>query len=204
MRIEEALTQVRAIQGQVARTEQFCCYRWATVTCSSLLAVAAAGIQSRLVLDPVQNSDAFLACWVAVAGLSVGLIGAEMLARWQRTDSDYARRQTVLAVQQFAPCLVAGALVTWALRSFSPGQVWLYPALWSILFSLGIFASWRHLPAGAALVGGYYLAAGLFCIRFAQGEQALQPWTMLLTFGVGQFITGVILYWHKEQADGAA
>ena len=109
-----------------------------------------------------------------------------------------------MAVQQFAPCLVAGALLTWTLRSFGPSQAWLYPALWSILFSLGIFASSRHLPAGATLIGGYYLATGLFCIRFAQGEQALQPWTMLLTFGVGQFITGVILYWHKEHADGAA
>ena len=70
MRIEEALTQVRAIQGQVVRTEQFCCYRWATVTCSSLLAVAAACVQSRLVFDAAQDPDAFLACWIAVAGCS--------------------------------------------------------------------------------------------------------------------------------------
>lgn len=204
MRIEEALMQVRTIQGQVARTERFCCYSWATVSCSSLLALAAACVQSRLVVAPDQHPETFLACWVTVAGMSVGIIGTEMLTRWLRTDSDYARRQTVLALQQFAPCLVAGALVTAAIQSFCREQAWLYPALWSILFSLGIFASCRHLPAGTSWVAGYYLAAGLFCIRFSQGEQALQPWTMLLTFGVGQFLTGVLLYRHREQEDGPA
>jgi hypothetical protein len=202
MRIDEALVQVRAIQTQVARTEQFCCYRWATVTGSGALAIIAAGIQPMVVPQPAQHPDAFLMLWVAVAALNVGMVGAEMLVRWLRSDSDFARRQTVLAVQQFAPCLIAGALLTLAMRSCCPDQAWLLPALWSILFSLGIYASGRHLPAGTTFVASYYLAAGLLCIRFAQGEQTLQPWTMALTFGAGQFITGFILYRHREPADG--
>src|SRR5687768_5344385 len=103
MRIEDALTQVRAIQIQVARAEQFCCYRWATVACSGILAVAAAAVQSSWVAEPVQHCDSFLLLWISVAATSVGIIGAELLSRWLRSDSDYDRRQTITAVQQFAP-----------------------------------------------------------------------------------------------------
>ena len=174
MRIEDALTQVRAIQIQVARTEQFCCYRWATVTCSGILAVAAAAVQSSWVAEPAQHCDAFLLLWVSVAVISVGIIGAELLARWLRSDSDYDRRRTITALQQFAPCLIAGALATWTIRAFSPAHVSLFPALWSLLFSLGIFASWRYLPGGTLAVAGYYLLAGLVCIRFAPASPLLR------------------------------
>jgi hypothetical protein len=198
MRVEEALTQVRAIQMQVARAEQYCCYRWATVAASGIVAVMAVALQSVWVPHPAQHPGAFVALWVAVAALNVAIIGAEMLLRWLQSDSEYARRQTVMTVQQFAPCLIAGGLLTAAMRAACPEYASLYPALWSILFSLGIFASWRFLPRQTVFVAVHYLVAGLLCLRWAQGEQSLQPWTMLITFGAGQLITSFVLYHYRE------
>jgi hypothetical protein len=202
MRIEVALTQVRAIQLQLARMEQCCCYRWITVTAGGIVAVAAALLQHVWLAHPAEHPDAFVVLWVCVAALNVAIIGAEMVVRWVRCDSEFARRQMLIAVQQFSPCLIVGALLTAAIRTARPEYASLYPALWSILFSLGIFASWRFLPSQTVFAALYYVLAGLICIRWAQGEQSLQPWTMLITFGAGQFITSFILYRSQETVHG--
>lgn len=202
MRVEDALTQVRAIQVQVARTERYCCYRWATVAASGAVALAAAAGQTVWIPQPAARPGAFIALWVAAAALNVAIVGAEMLLRFLRSDSEFARRQTVSAVEQFAPCLVAGGLVTVMLRSACPEYTPLLPSLWSILFSLGIFASRRWLPRATILAAAYYLSAGLFCMRFAQGEQALAPWSMLVTFGAGQFLISFILHRDRELVHG--
>jgi hypothetical protein len=204
VRIEDALSQVRVLQIHVARTERYYCFRWATVAASGWIALAAAAMQSRWVVDPVRQPLLYLQLWVSVAALSVALIGVEMLARWLRSDSDFARRQTVLAVQQFAPCVVAGALMTWAIQVFSAEYTPLLPALWSILFSLGILAARQYLPPGGVAVAAYYLLAGLVCIRWGQAEQALRPWTMAIPFGVGQLLTSFVLYQQPENTDEPA
>ena len=201
MRIEDALSQVRTIQVQVARTESFCCYQSATVAMSGLLALAAALAQSYWMSEPTQQLHRYLLLWVLVAVVSVALIGAEMLVRWCRTEPGHARRQTIRALRQFTPCLLAGALVTWAILLSSPESAVLLPALWSVIFSLGIFASLNHLPAGSVALAVYYLVAGLACIRWGQGDQALEPWTMALTFGVGQLLTAFVLYRQQEKHD---
>ena len=76
------------------------------------------------------------------------------------------------------------------------------PGVWSVLFSLGVFASLPMLPRAAFSIGLHYLLAGLLCLRFAHGEAALAPWTMTLTFGVGQLLSAVILYCTLERSDG--
>jgi hypothetical protein len=44
-------------------------------------------------------------------------------------------------------------------------------------------------------VGVWYLACGLACLAFANGEHALSPWAMALPFGLGQLMMAAILYW---------
>ena len=73
------------------------------------------------------------------------------------------------------------------------------PGLWAILFSLGVFASFRLLPRPTYWVGVYYLMAGACCLAWAQGEAAFSPWAMGLTFGIGQFLAAAILYWNLER-----
>ena len=73
------------------------------------------------------------------------------------------------------------------------------PGLWSILFALGVFASCRLLPRPCFAMGVYYLVAGTLCLVLARGSQALSPWSMGLTFGIGQLLTAVILYLTLER-----
>lgn len=204
MRIEDALTQVRVLQVQLARTEQFHCYRWATVAISGAIALTAGLMQAIWIAEPLAAPQQFLLLWISVAALNVAVIGIEMLCRWIRFHSEYARRQTLLTLGQFTPCLLVGAAVTWGIHGFCPEFAALYPCLWSAFFSLGLFASCRYLPAGAIGLAVYYLVAGLVCLRWGQGEQALRPWTMMITFGAGQFMTALVLYRQQEKADESA
>ena len=73
------------------------------------------------------------------------------------------------------------------------------PGLWSILFGLGVCASCWLLPPQMYAVAVYYLLAGAACILEGQGTAALAPWTMLATFGIGQFLTAAVLYWTLER-----
>ncbi len=198
MRVDEALSQVRVLQAQVARASDFCCYRAATVAASGLAAWVAALVQSYWLPRPVEQLSRYLFLWVSVALVSVLVTGAEILSRWWRTDSHHVRRQTVLATRQFLPCLVVGAVVTWAVAAYGAEHAVLLPGFWSLVFSLGIFASSPYLPRGAVLVAAYYLVAGLVCLRWGQDQQSLAPWTMVISFGVGQLLTALVLLRRRE------
>jgi hypothetical protein len=204
MRIEEALSQVRSLQWQLMRNECYCCYRSATIAASGVLAVAVATVQPYWVARPMEQLGRYLALWIGVAGLSMVVTGGEILARYRASDSAHARRQTIAAVRQFAPCVVAGALFTWGLAAFAPQHAALLPAIWSVLFSMGVFASSPFLPKGSVAVALYYLAAGLVCLRWGQVDQALKPWTMLVPFALGQWLTAVVLYRQQERCDDRA
>jgi hypothetical protein len=84
----------------------------------------------------------------------------------------------------------------------APECLWMLPGLWSILFSLGIFASWRLLPKPTFWVAVHYLIAGIGCLMLAKGEHAFSPWAMALPFGVGQLLAAGILYWTLERPHG--
>ncbi len=106
---------------------------------------------------------------------------------------------TVLAAQQFMPCIVIGALLTLCIYYSAPRVSWMLPGLWSLIFSLGVFASHRLLPRQACWVGVYYAACGCLCLRWGQGDQALAPWQMGGSFGGGQLLGAAILYWNLER-----
>ena len=93
----------------------------------------------------------------------------------------------------------AGGLVTVALYHQVPQCLWMLPALWSLFFSLGIFASYRLLPKATFWVGVYYLIAGVLCLVWAKDELAFSSWAMGVPFGLGQCISAAILYWTLER-----
>ncbi|MEK6250056.1 MAG: hypothetical protein N2C12_17865, partial [Planctomycetales bacterium] len=106
------------------------------------------------------------------------------------------------AIEKFLPSMAAGALVTMVIAVWHADQIWLLPGLWSIFFSLGIFASCRFLPPLILAVGMYYLLAGCLCLIVARETSALSPWAMAGTFGVGQLATSAILYFNLERQRG--
>ena len=101
--------------------------------------------------------------------------------------------------------VVAGGLVTFVLFQQVPDALWMLPGLWSMFFSLGIFASYRLLPRATFWVGVFYMTAGVLCLLWARNDFAFSPWAMGLPFGVGQFVSAAILYWTLERTvDDAA
>jgi hypothetical protein len=110
---------------------------------------------------------------------------------------------TLRAVEHFLPCIVVGALVTMCIYRGAPQVAWMLPGLWSLIFSLGIFASYRLLPSQAFWVGLYYALCGCGCLLWGQGEHAFSPWLMAISFGGGQSLAATILYRTLERSHGS-
>jgi hypothetical protein len=103
-----------------------------------------------------------------------------------------------MAVEQFLPSAVAGALATVVLVRFAPQAQWMIPGLWQIVFSLGVFSSCRFLPRPMVAAGAWYLVTGLFCISLGDAR-AFSPWAMGIPYGVGQLVVaGILLVSAKE------
>jgi hypothetical protein len=202
MELHEALDQLSEIRLQIARTESFRGYRSATAAFSGLVAITTAAIQFAVVPEPAADPRGYLLLWICAAIVSVAVTGVEMVARCRQTASPTAVRMTWMAVEQFLPCTIAGAVVTFVLSLRSPESVWLLPGLWGVLFSLGIFASSRLLPRPVVVVGLYYLVCGALSLGFAQGPTALSPWVMGCTFGGGQLLAAAVLYLTLERNHG--
>jgi hypothetical protein len=200
MELRDALTDISEIRQQMARSQMFRGYRSLTVGFSGLIAFAAAGVQARFIAQPAAHINAYLALWIGAAAISASIAGGEMIWRARRSSGELQAQITVLAVEQFLPCIVAGALVTYVLYHSAPESLWMLPGLWAILFSLGGYASCRLLPRPMFWAAGYYLVAGLVCFGYGhQNAQPFSPWLMGFTFGCGQLLSAAILYWTLER-----
>jgi len=208
MELREALSQIAEIRQQMARSEVFRGYRSATTAFSALVALTAAAVQQYLLPEEDRVAWHVLYLWLAAAVLSLVVVGTEMVIRYRRSQSVLQREITLMAVEQFVPCLVAGALLTFVLSlpsAASWNAMYLLPGMWAILFSLGVFASRRVLPRGTVLVGGWYLLAGLLCLMFnkQQGRDQFNfAKQMAFAFGGGQLLAAGVLYWMLERKHG--
>lgn len=200
--LHEALAQIGEIRAQMTEATVFRGYRALTVAATGVLAVLAAVVQGAWIADPAQHVTEYVELWVGLAALCLGLVVIQLTQRYLTTESELVRRDIIQAAEKFAPCLLAGALVTVALMRFVPDSTALLPGMWATLFSLGIFSSWRKLPRPCLLIGGFYLAAGTALIAVAENGQSLSPYGMGITFGVGQLATAAVLYFTLERNDG--
>ena len=198
----KALADIDAIKGQVARATQFRGYGPATVALTGVVALLAAGLQAMWLDNPGESISTYLAIWVSAAVLSAVLIGAETITRSRRLHSALADEMIFAAIEQLIPPAVAGTLLTFVLVRFAPGNTWMLPGLWQILFSLGVFASCRLLPKPLFVVGAWYLASGLICLVIGAGGAILSPWAMAIPFGIGQLLAAAILYATLGGPDG--
>jgi len=197
--LRQALAEIRAIRIQVARGTQFRGYGPKSIAASGLLALGVAAFQSGPAGGSVTHElSAFLTCWVTVAALSVFLSAWETVTRARREHDVFAKEMTHAAVEQFLPAVVAGVLLTAVLVKVAPESTWMLPGLWEVVFSLGIFASYRFLPRPMFAVGLWYLAAGLACLVVESGPRALSPWSMDIPFGIGKLLVASVLKFGNE------
>ena len=201
MQLEEALRQIADIRQQLSRSDLFRGYRSTTVALSGLAGITAAALQPLWVPSPEAQLARYLTLWLSVAALSLAMAAAELSLRAWGTVSSLARQQTLLAVEQFLPSIAIGALLTLCIAGAAPHVAWVLPGLWALVYGLGIFASSRLLPRTVVWAAVYYVLCGCACLVWGQGELALSPWLMGVTFGGGQLLGATILYFTLERAD---
>ena len=149
-----------------------------------MVGLVAAMAQASWLSQPTDRLGVYLAIWIGAAAINVVIVGMEIWSRTRMARTALARRTTIIAVEQFVPSLVAGALLTLIIAKLASDSAWVLPGLWAILFSLGIFASCQLLPRTVFIVGAWYLISGTLALAWGQGDTALSPWIMGITFGL--------------------
>ena len=198
MDLSRALGQLADIHQQIAKGEIYRGYRSVPVAASGFIGFAAAWAQPPGLgaSDPV----GFVLYWTIVASCA-GLVGAsEIIYNYVVHDDRAARRQTTQVVGQFLPSVLAGPIITASFVRLSAALVPLLPGLWAICFGVGIFASRPYLPRASGWVALLYYAAGVALLWTARGPEPLRGWWVGGTFGAGQLMAAVVLYWNLERA----
>jgi len=191
--LEEALSDIKTMRAQIARTTLFRGYSASAFATTGILALAAASAQSYWVANPSSDLTAFLTLWIATATIAATIIGVDVITRSRRAHSGLADEMIYAALEQLLPAAVAGALLTLVIARFAPQSAWMLPGLWQILLSLGVFAACRSLPAPLIAVPVWYLASGLTCLMLSADSDALAPWSMGVPFGVGQLLAAALI-----------
>jgi|SRR5215472_4743228 len=199
--LHKALGDITSIRRQMARTTEFRGYGPATLAATAVFAVLSAGAQAIWVSDPANHVGTYLSVWIWTALVSAALIAVQMHTRSRRIHSGLADEMIRMAVEQFLPSALAGALVTVVLVRFAPLGRWMIPGLWQIIFSLGVFSSCRFLPRPMIAAGAWYLATGLYCLSLAN-ERAFSPWAMGIPYGLGQLLVASILFFSPKEDHG--
>ena len=201
MDVSRALSQIAEIHQQIAKGEVYRGYRSMPVAASGLIGIVAASLQPRDVAgrDPV----GFVLYWCVVAA-AAGLIGASEIAyNYVVRENDADRRRTRQVLGQFLPSVIAAAAISTSFAHLSASLVPLLPGLWAICFGSGVFASRPYLPRASGFVALFYYAAGTALLWRASAAGSLNGWWVGGTFGIGQLLAALVLYWNLERRDAA-
>ena len=196
-RASRALDQIAEIHEQIAKGEVYRGYRSLPIAGSGLIGLAGAWMQPAqlAVTDPI----GFVWYWVGIAAAAALVGSSEILYNYAVHDEAATRRRTRRVVGQFLPSAIAGAAITVCLAHLSPSLVRLLPGLWAICFGIGTFASRPYLPRASGWVALFYYAAGFMLLWIAGAAATVSGWWIGATFGVGQFLAALVLWWNLER-----
>ena len=192
-----ALDQIEEIHRQIAKGEVYRGYRSVPVALSGLLGLGAAWLQpsSLGASDPV----GFVVYWAAIATAAAFVGSSEIIYNYVVHEDASGRRKTRQVVGQFLPSLVGGAAMTVCFTHQSAALVPLLPGMWAICFGMGTFASRPYLPRASGWVALFYYAVGFALLWVARGTEPLTAWWVGGTFGVGQLLAALVLWWNLER-----
>jgi uncharacterized membrane protein HdeD (DUF308 family) len=197
MDLSRALGQLADIHEQMAKGEIYRGYRSLPVAASGLMGFVAAWGQAPALgsTDPF----GFVLYWAAIATCA-GFVGAsEIIYNYVVHDDRITRKRTRQVVGQFLPSLLAGAAITVSFVHLSNALIPLLPGLWAICFGIGTFASRPYLPRASGWVALFYYAAGMVLLWIAREPESLRGWWVGGTFGTGQLLAALVLYWNLER-----
>ena len=198
MELPQALAQIAEIRAQATKTDVYRGYRPVPIAASGVLGLAAAWLQPQAL---AADRDAFVRYWMLVAACAAFIGVSEIAYNFIVHDDSLARRRTLRVAGQFLPCLIAGALLTLIVVLKSPPSIPFLPGLWALAFGLGIFASRPYLVRASGWVALYFYLVGAALLWTAPGPESLRAWSVGGTFGIGQILSALVLYWNLERDD---
>ena len=197
MDVTRALDQIATIHEQIAKGEVYRGYRSLPVALSGLIGLAGAWLQpaSLGTADPI----GFVLYWAAVAA-AAGFVGSsEIIYSYVVHDDASERRKTRQVLGQFLPSVVGGAAITVCLTHLGAALVPLLPGLWAFCFGIGTFASRPYLPRASGWIALFYYTAGFVLLWIAREPNLLTGWWVGGTFGAGQLLAALVLWWNLER-----
>ena len=197
MHVHEAVNRIAHMDAIFQRAAFFRGYRSQLILFSAFTGIAGAMLQPLAIGNAIENSVAYVDFWSIIAVFNIALAGSVLWLRAHQDVTGREKRLTLSAASAILPSLVTGAMLNLVFVSSLPEAIPLLPGLWAILFGLGVCASRMVLPAAIMWSGIYFIGAGIYALTLR--EQALNPWTMLNIFGIGQTLSACLLYWSLER-----
>jgi hypothetical protein len=197
--VSRALSQIAEIHQQIAKGEVYRGYRSLPIAVSGVIGILAAALQPRTV--DWQDPLAFVLYWTVVAIVAGAVGSSEIVYNYAAHDDAAHRRRTRRVLGQFLPSVLAAAVISASFVRLSAQLVALLPGLWAICFGIGVFASRPYLPRASGGVALFYYLAGAILLWRAHGAESLSGWWVGATFGAGQLLSALVLYWNLERPD---
>lgn len=195
MELQRALSQISEIHAQVQRSEVFRGYRAVPMAITAAVALTAATAQQLWL--PAAGILGFTLFWTCVAAVCASVCGVDL---WRRAHvDDRLRRRLLPVLAQFLPSFAAGVAVTVILLATTPHDAGRLPGWWALLYGLGVFASRPYLHRATGWVGALYLSSGLLLLALSDPARVPSPWSVGVTFGVGQAALALVLYCAVER-----
>ena len=198
--VSRALEQIAEIHEHLAKTEVYRGWRSLPVASSAVVGLAAAAWQSASA-KPL-DAWSFTIFWLAVGDRRAGhrLLGDRLALRDAR---DAERAAAVTRGRRPVPAGAGRRRAgdTGALIQVSPSLVTLLPGpVGALLRRRGVRGA-AVRAARERLGRALLLAAGLLLLWRAPSVDALSPWAVGGTFGIGQLFAAAVLYWSIERPD---
>jgi hypothetical protein len=194
MNLDDALDQLDAIHAHLARGETYHGYRPIALAVSGVAGLAAALAQPWLVAD---DPAVFARYWLAVAVAGALLAGSATVLGYFTREDEFARKRTRTVLGQFVPCLLVGAVLSHALMRQESTVAYL-PAMWALVYGLGIVASLPYVPRSGGLVAAWFLGCGLYLSVSVEGPLP-SGWAVGVPFGVGQLLAAFVFRRAREE-----
>ena len=204
MQLDDALSQIAEIRGQIARTQIFRGYRAIPVAISAVFAVCGGIVQAcgwTTRCRSLRHIWPFGWPWLWLASWSPAWNNPSCSSRSQSAHRprDVDGNRTVLSVSGRGRTGLPIVIAEYCRKALSCCRgCGRFFSAWACSRPFGCS---RGRCFSSAI---WYLLSGVACLVWARGDAAFSPWAMVIPFGVGQLLTAAILYWTLERRHGPA
>ena len=199
MEVSRALADLEEVRTRLAAVQRFRGLSGGAAIASGMAAMGAGLVQLTTAPHPVTQADGlrYVAIWSACLACSLAVNYGAIVLWLVRNWSLRSRIEIKTVGMTILPSILAGGLLTAAF--VSRDLLGLLPGMWCLCYALGLTASRAMAPPGVGWAALLFAGSGA-ALLFAQGNNALAWWVMPATFGVGQFLIGVLM--TRDEVEG--